>query len=93
VETFYNMLHQRIKLHEESIENEASVECDELGQLIPLFEKDKFPMPETFSEHYIRVEILQKEIEAKLLAEKKALAEKVSLLCVSYCSLVIAYCL
>ena len=76
-EAFYGNLSSRIKQFQDSVDKEGRTECDNSGNLISCFERDnRYPMPESIGDFYVRKEMLEKEREAKLQAEKRAAALK-----------------
>ena len=76
VEIFYNNINLRMKQFEDTLDKETSTEVDDNGNLLQLFERDKYPMPLSVTDYFIRQEMKEKEIEEKLLAEKRAAEEK-----------------
>jgi hypothetical protein len=76
-ETFYANLPSRIKQFQDTSEKEGKTDCDKDGNLISCFDRDnRYPMPDSIGDFYVRKELLEKEREAKILAEKKAAALK-----------------
>jgi hypothetical protein len=76
IETFYEHLHLRAKQFIDSQEKENYDECDENGKLYELFEKDKYPMPISIADYYIRKDLKIREKEEKEKAEKQKEVEK-----------------
>jgi hypothetical protein len=76
IEQFYEHLHLRAKQFQDSQERENFDECNENGQLYELFEKDKYPMPISIADYYIRKELKVREKEEKEKAEKQKELEK-----------------
>lgn len=76
IETFYNSVNLRMKMYEDAQDKENAVETDANGKLIDCFEREKYPMPLSIADYYVRQEIKQREKEQKEAIEKAAQLEK-----------------